>query len=582
MDPLAEIKRKLDLVDFINQRVPLQKAGRNFKAPCPFHSEKSPSFIVSPDRQIWHCFGSCNEGGDIFKFLMKWENLTFGEALKVLADQAGVELKKDAVVDQKWQERQRYFTINQYAADFYQFLLEKHKLGERSRTYLENRKVNAKTAKHFGLGYAPRSWDSLFKYLSKKDYGPEEMARAGLVVKTDKNHYYDRFRSRLMFPLTDMRGNILGFSGRLLTVGDKMEAKYLNTPETAVYHKRENLFGLHQAHKAIKDANEILLVEGEFDAILAHQFGYKHTVAIKGSALTQDHLYLIKRLTNRLTFALDMDEAGQEAIHRSIDEAEKFDFEMNVVMLKGGKDPADLLSEKPQEFEKDYQNKQTIYEYLIESNAQKLGLDSIYRKKELVETILPYLSRIRNPILVDHYLIRLSEKTGIALSTITKALTNFARKRKPLTEEVTETPKEHKKMEEGLETYLIALLVQTDKQALILERLDKLEEQDYYSPSTFKLFRLAKEIYATHPKELLPILGEKLPGELLESFNKAFLWELPESDTDWEKEVEKNILNIKKYSLKRQIKELMKQDNEEKLVVKLRELKEVEKALSIM
>jgi DNA primase len=582
MDPLAEIKRKLDLVEFINQRVPLQKAGRNFKACCPFHSEKSPSFVVSPDRQIWHCFGSCNEGGDIFKFLMKWENLSFGEALKVLADQAGVELKKDAVVDQKWQERQRYFTINQYAADFYQFLLEKHKLGEKSRAYLESRKVNSKTSQHFGLGYAPRSWDSLFKYLSKKGYGPEEMAKAGLVVKTDSNHYYDRFRSRLMFPLTDMRGNILGFSGRLLTGTDKMEAKYLNTPETAVYHKRQNLFGLHQAYKAIKDTNEVLLVEGEFDAILAHQFGYKQTVAIKGSALTQDHLYLIKRLTNRLIFALDMDEAGQEAIHRSISEAEKFDFEMSVIMLKGGKDPAELLSEKPQEFEKDYQNKQTVYEYLIESNAQKLGLDSIYRKKELVETILPYLARIQNPILVDHYLLRLAEKTGIALGTISKALANFARKRKPLTEETETEPKEHRKMEEGLETYLIALLVQTNKQSLILERLEKLEEEDYYSSSTFKLFEMAKEIYAKNPKEILPLLGEKLPGELLEGFNKAFLWELPESDTDWEKEVEKTILNIKKYSLRRQIKVLMQSDNEDKLGNTLRELKEVEKALSIM
>jgi len=582
MDPLAEIKRKIDLVEFINQRVSLQKAGRNFRACCPFHAEKTPSFVVSPDRQIWHCFGSCNEGGDIFKFLMKWENLTFGEALKVLADQAGVELKKDAIVDQKWQERQRYFTINQYAADFYQFLLEKHRLGENSRAYLESRKVHPKTSKHFGLGYAPRSWDSLFKYLSKKGYSPEEMTKVGLVVKTDKNHYYDRFRSRLIFPLTDLRGNILGFSGRLLTIGDKMEAKYLNTPETLVYHKRENLFGLQQAHRTIKDLNEIILVEGEFDAILAHQYGYKQTVAIKGSALTQDHLHLIKRLTNRLTFALDMDEAGQEAIHRSIDEAEKFDFEMNVVVLSNGKDPAELLSEKPQEFEKDYQNKQTVYEYLIESTAQKLGMDSIYRKKELVETLLPYLARIRNPILIDHYLLRLAEKTGIALSTISKALANFARKRKPLTEKITEPPKEHKKKEEGLETYLIALFVQTDKQVLILERLEKLKEEDYYSPSTFKLFRLAREIYATNPKELLTLLGENLPQELLENYNKAFLWELPEGDTDWEKEVEKNILNIKKYSLRRQIKLLMKLEKEEELGIALRELKEVEKAISIM
>ena len=584
MDPLAEIKKRIDIVEYINRHVSLQKAGRNFRAPCPFHAEKTPSFIVSPERQIWHCFGSCNEGGDIFKFLMKWENLTFGEALKILADQAGVKLEKHAFADQNWDKKQRLLTINQYAADFYQFLLEKHKLGDKARRYLDERKVNLKSAKHFYLGYAPRSWDSLFKYLSKKGYSAAEINLTGLLVKSGEDHYYDRFRSRLIFPLSDMRGNILGFSGRILEAKpDPKDAKYINTPETTIYHKRENLFGLHQASREIKDKNEVILVEGEFDVIMSHQFGYKQAVAIKGSALTRDHLRLIKRLTNKLTFALDMDSAGQEAVRRSIDEAEKFDFEMHVVNMDKGKDPADVFRDNPAEFEKYYQKKRTIYEHLIEQFAKKEDLNTVYGRKNLVENMLPYLTKIYNPIVEDHYLKLLSEKTATTVETIKKSMNAYRRGEK--TKKETQAPsaaKEKKKIEETLENYLVALFVQTDKQPLILEKVTRLAEDDFFSQATCKLFRVAQNIYKEHPSEIVKTLANVLPQELLENYNKGFLWELPSGDVDWAKEIERNILNIKKHSLRRQIKKLMEIGEQSVLQNKLHKLKDVEKRLSIV
>ena len=586
MDPLSEIKKKIDIVEFINRHVPLQKAGRNFRAPCPFHAEKTPSFIVSPDRQIWHCFGACNEGGDIFKFLMKWENLTFGEALKILAQEAGVQLKQGDYVDNQWNQKQRLTTLNQHAADFYQYLLEKHSLGKKAREYLSNRGVNEKTAKHFYLGYAPKSWDSLLKFLRKKGFSPSEILSAGLSVNKQSGGSYDRFRARLMFPLTDMRGNILGFSGRVMNETTKggTEMKYVNTPETSIYHKRENLFGLFQAKNEIRDKNEILLVEGEFDAILAHQNGYKQTVAIKGSALTRDHLRLIKRLTNRITFALDMDEAGQEAIKRSIIEAEKYEFQMHVVNLEGGKDPADIFKNAPHQFEKFYKQKQTIYQYLLDYNSQGQDLTTVYGQKNVIEAMLPILDNIYNPILFDHYLKALSQKTQTEETTIKKALQQFRYKDKQKQKAVY-TPKktEAKNLQEAQENYLLALLVQTDNQEELLKTINQtLEKDDFYSPAVYKLLKIAHELYEKDKTDFLNKLNQELPNELLEIFNRGFLYQLPQTEVDWHKEIKKTVLKIKKISLKKQLQKLMQSGDETALKNKLKNLSKVEKSLSIV
>src|SRR3989344_690284 len=271
---IESIKRKIDIIDYINSFIPLKKTGRNYKSLCPFHQERTPSFVVSPDRQIWHCFGSCQEGGDIFKFLMKWENLTFSEAIKELAEKAGVKLTKLDLADKVWKKKEKLYAINTLAAEFFEYVLEKTGFGKKAFEYLKNRSLDAKLIKKFQLGYAPMSWDSLLKYLGKKKFTGSDIFESGLLVKSPRGSMYDRFRGRLIFPIKDARSNIIGFSGRSLEDIPK-EAKYINTPETLLYHKRETLYGIDLAKEAVKKEKNIILVEGEFDMITPYQMCIK-------------------------------------------------------------------------------------------------------------------------------------------------------------------------------------------------------------------------------------------------------------------------------------------------------------------
>lgn len=581
MNHLEEIKKRLDIVEFINNYVSLKKSGRNFVAICPFHSEKTPSFVVSPERQIWHCFGACNEGGDVFKFLMKWENLSFPEAVRILAQQTGVKLKETDFTDKTWAKKQQLFTINQLAADYYQYLFEKHRLGEKARSYVKSRGVNNKISKEFGLGYSPSSWDSLSRYLNKKGYDNQLIFETGLLVKTAHNSYYDRFRGRLIFPLKDIRGNIVGFSGRSL--GETKEAKYINTPETLVYHKREHLFGLDVAVQNIKKRNEIILTEGEFDVILSHQYGYNNTVAIKGSALTQDHLRLIKRLTNKIVFALDMDIAGNQAVKRGIEEAERFDFSMEVIRWEAGTDAADILSKNPSDFKKYYKNKVSIYEFLIDNSIKKNDPNNVYGKKTIVEEIVPYLANIYNPVLQDYFIKLLAKKTEVTPDAINKSLGFYKRKikQKKLATTIPTSPKGRKR-QELLEEYLIALLLQTEQQEYVFKSVAKyLQPDDFYLKATDSFINKAKEVYKQYKN--LNKLADLLPPQLVDYFNRGILMQLPRENINWHKEIKKTILEIKKYSLKKKIKLNLSEETEEKKATEyMSQLKEVEKALSIL
>lgn len=339
---VEDIKQRIDIVEYIGRYVDLKKSGRNFKGICPFHQEKSPSFVVSPDRQIWHCFGTCGVGGDVISFLMKWENLSFYEALKELADSVGIKLDDVQYDDKQFARKQKLYEINLQALKFYSYLLQETKFGDKAREYLENRGTNEKIIKTFELGYAPSSWDSLIKYLQKKGHSVGDIIDTGLALPGRSGKPYDRFRHRLMFPLKDAKGNVVGFSGRLLDP-DKKEAKYVNTPETEIYHKRENLFGIHLVKDDIRKSENVYVVEGEFDMITPFQHGISNIVAIKGAAFTDEQLGILKRYTKRITLALDMDEAGVEAMKRGIRSAEKQDFEIYVAQFTHGKDPDESL-----------------------------------------------------------------------------------------------------------------------------------------------------------------------------------------------------------------------------------------------
>ena len=266
MSDIDDVKSRLNIVDIVGAKVPLKKAGRNFKGLCPFHSEKTPSFIVSPDRQTFHCFG-CGKGGSVIDFVMEYDRVDFSEALETLAATAGVTLTHRIPDTPEGRIRQKIFEVNHLASEFYHYLMTKHDLGERARIYLKHRGVSDKTAKTFMLGYSPNGWEGLYRYLTKKGYAAELLEKAGLVIRSRSGRgMYDRFRGRIMFTLRDHRGNVVGFSGRMLDP-DAKEAKYINTSETPVYIKGNVLYGLDVTKSAIQKENDCILTEGEFDVI---------------------------------------------------------------------------------------------------------------------------------------------------------------------------------------------------------------------------------------------------------------------------------------------------------------------------
>lgn len=425
---IEEIKKKIDIITFINSFIPLKRIGRNYKSLCPFHQERTPSFVVSTDRQIWHCFGACQEGGDVIKFLMKWENITFIEALRELADKAGVKLRKVDFEDKLWKKKERFIGINTLAAEFFEYILHKTQFGEKARQYLKQRSLDAKISKKFQLGYAPLSWDSLLNFLTKKKYDQNEIFESGLLVKGDRGNFYDRFRGRLIFPIKEARGNIIGFSGRTLEESAK-EAKYINTPETFLYHKRETLYGINLAKESVKKENNIFLVEGEFDVISPYQQGVENIAAIKGSALTREQLMLLKRFTNKITLAFDSDTAGEEAMRKGIEEAESLDFDVFIVSFDFAKDPDEAVHKDPIKFKRAIKNSVPFYDFIIDLSQRKYSAHDAYGKKQIAEEVAVFIEKIKNPIVQSHYVKKIASILDVSEASIEALMRSMKKKR---------------------------------------------------------------------------------------------------------------------------------------------------------
>ena len=419
MDQVEQVKEKIDIVEYVNARVPLKKSGRNFKAPCPFHSEKTPSFYVNPDRQIWYCFGACNEGGDVLSFVQKYEGLEFIEALRVLAEEAGVKLDQTGLGNQKTHIKDQIYAVNHMASEYYHYLLTEHKVGSEALIYLKKRGVKEKTIKSFKLGYAPDSWEGLLRYLRKKGYEDKLLETAGLVIRSDsKLGFYDRFRGRIVFPLQDVRGNILGFSGREIS-GDG-GAKYINTPETPVYHKRQNLFNIYLTKQAISREDAAIIVEGEFDVISSFQAGVANIAAVKGSGLSEEQLKLLKRFTSKIIFAMDSDKAGIDAVRRGILLADELGFDVRVIALKAGKDPDELIHNDVVSWKKLAEKPQVYFDFILDTVVERHGTGSARAKQTIVSELAPFFARSDNVILQDHYVRKLSELLSLSQSVIQK------------------------------------------------------------------------------------------------------------------------------------------------------------------
>ena len=422
---IEEIKQRLDIVDVISSYIKLEKVGANYRALCPFHSEKKPSFFVSPARQIWHCFGACNEGGDIFKFVMKIEGVEFGDALRILAKRAGVELKpRDPALQTA---RKRLYDICEIAAKFFEKQLSSTKKGEKVKEYLYKRGIKDESIYEWRLGYAPDVKDALSKFLRSRGFKEEEIIKAGLAIRKDEGGIYDRFRSRIIFPIFDLNSQVIGFGGRIFGKEDEV-AKYMNIPNTLLYDKSKVLYGLNKSKMFIRQEDNCVLVEGYIDAIMSYQAGVKNVVAVSGTALTPFHLKILKRYTNNLTTSFDMDIAGNSATKRGIDLAQKEEFNIKVVIMPKGLDPADIILQHPEDWENLVKSAKSIMEFYFESAFSSHDANTAGGKREISNILIPVIVNIPNKIEQSHWIGELSKKLGVSEQSIEEEIKRQAKK----------------------------------------------------------------------------------------------------------------------------------------------------------
>lgn len=445
---IEEIKQRLDLVDIVNRYVQLKRSGSTYKALCPFHQEKTPSFVVFPHTQTWRCFGACGEGGDVFSFIMKIEGLTFPEALRQLAREAGVELEPpDARTSVLNQQREHLRGVCEAAMRLFTEWL-RAPVGEACRAYLERRRVSPEMVLAFGLGYAPEGWDTLLNAMLARGYTQQDLLDAGLVVANERGGVYDRFRHRLIFPIRDVRGRVVGFGGRALD--DDQQPKYLNSPQTLLFDKGRLLYGLDLAKDAIRREDRVVLVEGYMDVIAAHQAGYRNVVASLGTALTPEQLRLINRFTHNIVLALDADTAGTEAAKRGVHAARdalarqfvpsveqgrlrpvtEIAGDLRVVRLPAGYDPDDLLKEDPAQWGELVANALPVVEFFIQEAIAGRDLNDAAQKRAVAEEILPIIAEIPNTIERAHYLQRLAFYLHVPEDDLAREMTLLVRQQR--------------------------------------------------------------------------------------------------------------------------------------------------------
>jgi len=426
MNQSEEIKSKLDIVEVLGEYIQLKPAGSNFRSNCPFHQEKSPSFMVSPDKQIWHCFG-CGKGGDVFSFVMEMEGLSFGEALRQLAPKAGVVLQKDNTEFNS--RKSRILDVLEAAADFYHREMFKN---ETIKNYLKSRGLSEETVRTWKIGYSPNSWDDLLLYLRSKKFSNEEIFLAGLSIKKEgAATYYNRFRDRIMFPINDASGHVIAFTARINPANSSAEAqkmgKYINSPQTNVYDKGHIFFALDKAKGAIKSSDLAIIVEGQMDAITCHQYGYKNVIASSGTALTAEQVKLIKRYTNNIALAFDADPAGQMAADRGIKEAMAEELNIKVIMIPDGKDPDECLKNNPADWEKAVAEAKPMMEYYFTKALTGMDLSQIENKRSASKKILAMIAKFSNKVEIDHWTKRLAEIIDIDEGILRETLRDILR-----------------------------------------------------------------------------------------------------------------------------------------------------------
>ena len=458
MSVIDEVKQRIDITEVVSQHVKLTKSGRTFRGLCPFHSEKHPSFFVYPERQSWHCFGACNTGGDAFSFIMKKEGIGFGEALRLLAQRAGVALPSRLEPGAKRDEQERLYQINETASLYFHNLLLNSPAGEEARSYVASRGLSPETITSFQLGFSPNSWEALKQHLLEMGYTESELLTAGLVIETEAGGTHDRFRGRLMFPISDIRGGITGFGARAL---DDSLPKYLNSPQTPAFDKSSSLYGINLAKVAIRQQNMVVIVEGYMDVITAHQSGFNNVVASMGTAVTEKQISVVKRLTKNMALALDADAAGEEAMLRAVGYENTLDAEVKVIILPSGRDPDDVIKEDSKMWQKLLEEALPIVDYTFNMVTAKLDLTTAKDKSLAVDKLLPIIAEIKDTVRQAHYLQKLARLVNVTERRLEAYLSRIkprggAEELKP---EAT-TKAQHPLSSKPREEYCLALLLQ--------------------------------------------------------------------------------------------------------------------------
>ncbi|MFC1663001.1 DNA primase [Patescibacteria group bacterium] len=423
--PVEEIKQRLDITDIIGEYIKLTPAGTNHKARCPFHNEKTPSFMVSKDKQIYHCFG-CGKGGDLFSFVQEMEGLDFPETLRLLAKKANVQLR--AVDPEMQSKRTKLFDINKAAAGFYHQVLMSSPHVELARKYFKERGVDEDMIDKFQLGYSSTAWDTLNKYLVQKGFSEDDIFQAGLTIKKERGvGYYDRFRGRIVFPIHDTHGNVLGFGGRILeqAEGEKELAKYINSPQTIIYDKSRVLYGIWQAKQPIRNKKDIIIVEGYMDVLACHHGGTGNVIASSGTALTESQLDALKRYTNKLLFSFDQDSAGAVAARRGIELALARSFEVKMIELPFGKDPDEVINKDPAAWQQAVKTAQPFMEYYFAKVDKEHDLTKVEDKKSAAKELIPLIAKLADGVERTHYVQRLAAMLSVDESVISEQLSNI-------------------------------------------------------------------------------------------------------------------------------------------------------------
>ncbi len=579
---VEEIKDRTDIVNLVESYVPLTKKGRNFWGLCPFHLEDTPSFSVSPDKQIYYCFG-CHKGGNAISFLMEYEHLSFPEALEKLAERVGIQLPEEEMSPREKQffdEQRKLMAINEKAMEYFQAMLPKTPM---ALEYLDRRGISQEMREHFALGFAGSSWDGLKLFLKKEGFSEPDMVKAGVISRSESGRFFDRFRNRLMFPIWNEKGKVIAFVGRI--IDDSQNAKYVNTEETILYHKKNNLYALNFAKTAIRDAEEAVLMEGNLDVVSAHQFGVTNAVAPQGTALTEEQAKTLKRYCSRIYLAYDSDNAGRKATMKNMDILIKQGFRVYVMEMPEGMDPDDVFHKLGLEAWNHLKAKSLSYmEYKIKAAFASHDMSKAEGKADIVTELGPSLFAIKDNVERSEYIRRIAEGLDIDERLLHIDMQRkAAQNRTDLGQGLVLEPKKRNKGLEMAKEYVLRTAIENSE---VFDEIEAVNGWGFLTNATHKaiidLIRDHRQEYTWRFRDLAELAEEEVKNDIL-SFglqeSDAMIPNDPALFKDCWKRIRKEELNEELKNLTQQIKNLANQEDQAEMERLLRNFDKIQQEL---